>query len=319
MKINMKPRVVLFFSVDLIGSTPFKQSCIRNGKRWMTAFIKFIKGFPEDLRDNTVQEIYNLQRVNRRSGLSICTLNIPEVWKLIGDEILFKTELETLEQVPFIMNAFVRTLADWDDRLTANEGGIYGDLSCFPKETLPNLGVKGAAWLAGFPVGNASIEIGSGHEDFLGPSIDLAGRLPAIASRQRMPLSVELAYVLVKGVNHSSLPMTIHNGGSEPFKGMYDGAEYPRFYLCLEGVEGNCDVTPCPPESVETLCEQFMREHDIGNLNIWHMDGQIQQSDIDDYIRQYNTVLERHINDVHVTVKNDNLRRYLSHIFCTIK
>lgn len=123
-----------------------------------------------------------------------------------------------------------------------------------------NLGLKATAWLAGFPVINSEVWLAQPGEeddfvrDFLGPSIDLGFRLTRFADGRRIPVSVDLAYLLAKSANHVSeeLKPTILFGSSESLKGVMDGKKYPVLWVDrLDGTQTSEDVLRC----IERRCD----------------------------------------------------------------
>lgn len=83
----------LFFSINLVNSTFFKQEEQRLGHKWQRDFLNFYYDFPKCLQ--AARFNYNSKRHNsERSG-------IPEFhfWKAIGDELLFITTITDYRQV----------------------------------------------------------------------------------------------------------------------------------------------------------------------------------------------------------------------------
>ena len=77
-------RVRLFLSVDLSGSTAFKNSQDGEARdqaspKWVTAFDAFYRGFPAKFRSS-----YALRKTSQ-SGSDNC----PKLWKAVGDELIF--------------------------------------------------------------------------------------------------------------------------------------------------------------------------------------------------------------------------------------
>lgn len=106
------------------------------------------------------------------------------------------------------------------------------------KEASKKLDLKGAAWLAGFPVGNTLLNLrrnGDGDakfEDYLGPSIDNGFRLSKHATPRKFMLSVETAYLLLASARSGRVqrPEVFLERGEE-LKGVLDGRPYPKLWI----------------------------------------------------------------------------------------
>jgi len=99
------------------------------------------------------------------------------------------------------------------------------------------LRLKGAAWIAGFPVTNSEIiiETDAGRTmDFLGPSIDLGFRLAKFSDERRFILSADLALMLLDAVQRLEVSSTVFDlflHGKENLKGIIDNKPYPVVWL----------------------------------------------------------------------------------------
>ncbi|MBO9466212.1 hypothetical protein J7443_13295 [Tropicibacter sp. R15_0] len=192
-------RVRLFLSVDLSGSTAFKNSSDGEAREagatpnWVTEFQKFYSDFPS-LFASTFQ-----QQMNSGMGEHEC----PKLWKAVGDELVFCGRVKSKKACVVALNSFVKTLLDYRKRL---------------QDLKVNLNVKGAGWLAAFPEPNRTVElrvrggqpellptsealeISADEEpfefDFLGKAIDTGFRVASNAQPERFVLSVQLARLL---------------------------------------------------------------------------------------------------------------------------
>jgi hypothetical protein len=195
---GLKPRLRLFLSVDLVGSTSFKQSRLA----WLPALLDFYRDF-----DHLMHTQYRAHR--QRSNLPVPP---PEFWKSNGDELLYTCELTSREQA-------VDTLHVWLSTLNA----YRSDLATLVED----MDVKSTAWIALFPEPNAEVFFrrggrqfradatgdallvqaemrdqwyaGARHDltrDFVGPQVDTGFRLSRCATPQRMMLSADLAFLL---------------------------------------------------------------------------------------------------------------------------
>ena len=193
-------RVRLFLSVDLSGSTQFKNSTDGETReqaspKWVTTFEDFYRDFPAKFRSKYASH------KTAQVGNDDC----PELWKAVGDELVFCGRVTNRKTVLVAVMSFVDTLQDY--RKT------------FVSKSLP-LNLKGSAWIAAFPEPNRAINLRSTGEgadfltasealenaadtrpfeyDFLGKSIDTGFRIGSFARPERFILSVELAQLLAR-------------------------------------------------------------------------------------------------------------------------
>lgn len=206
------PRTLLFMSVDLAGSTNFKDiTAPVDGKPgWLEAFESYFKELPLVLMGQVAQTFLEAE-------------SLPEisVWKVIGDEIVFQAEPRTAEEALLLTEAFYRTVVAYDARLF---------------ERWP-LRVRGCIWAARFPDRNIAIEIremadiggGDAYVDYLGPDIDLGFRLSPHAHFGQVIISMNLADVLAGMPDRHGL--YFHYLGKQALKGIFRGRPYPLFLV----------------------------------------------------------------------------------------
>lgn len=190
----------LFLSADLAGSTAFKQ----NGEpdEWQKFFRNFYQQLPAFV-------IRHAEELGERSDLL-------KVWKLIGDEVVFSTQLTKWDQAARCLALFRSALFEFRKATIEATNG--------------RLDVKAAAWTAGFPVGNIRVEPMDGlGEDYVGPGMDIGFRLVKAASPRRMLVSVELAWLLslAERVRH----FTFFLSEGLELKGVAKGQTYPCIWL----------------------------------------------------------------------------------------
>jgi len=92
----MKPpgyRVRLFLSVDLTGSTAYKNNTV-DTLQWVKTFETFYRAFPTRLKNeyNRLADGDNAPHLAQEEKEHGC----PLLWKTIGDEILFCCKLTSL-------------------------------------------------------------------------------------------------------------------------------------------------------------------------------------------------------------------------------
>ena len=247
-------RVRLFLSVDLSGSTAFKNSI--NGENrnnggtplWVTVFEQFYSDFPARYKAN-----YQRRR-NDTIGDDTC----PVVWKAVGDELVFCGRVSNKMSISIALSTFIETMHEYRKVLLDAKHG---------------LNVKGAGWLAAFPEPNRAVQVkNTGSEedllsasealeakadeqpfnyDFLGKAIDTGFRVAAQATPEKFSLSVQLASIMV----------------SEPEGFGFDHAIWFEKTISLKGVNRS---EPYPVMFIDTMAHlpfQNVRELERGLLN----------------------------------------------------
>lgn len=201
----------IFASIDVAGSTAFKQS---RRYEWVKIFEQFFEDFPVRVRE-AWEKLPNALRGKPAAPM--------RVWKYVGDEILFVAELSRHEEVLSHIHTIMAALDQYSLEL---------------KKHRP-LGLKAAFWTAGFPVGNAEVQLKQGDglgfvPDFLGPDVDLGFRLASFADGRRIPLNVQLVWLLIRAislVNKSDFHPTIYYSNSQALKGVLSNRPYPIFWI----------------------------------------------------------------------------------------
>lgn len=249
---RIKPALRLFLSVDLENSTSLKHKhghkhqqdgSLQDGA-WLTVVLQFATEFPQ-LFEAKLQEHSRLQ--------SVAALPPPPLWKMLGDELLFVQSLQHLGDAHTYLQAFRAALATWNHDVAhgADRGPLF---------------VKGAAWLAGFPIANAVIDAGDGREDYVGPSIDAGFRVARLATRRRLPVSVDLAWLLL----HTQSPMQLHFDGPATLKGVAEESGYPSLWLEVgtsEYLKAERELLGYGPQintqKMQELCALFITEFGV--------------------------------------------------------
>lgn len=214
----LRPKLRVFFSIDVVGSTSFKhESEYTNNQGWLAFFAAFFTEFPDKL---------NQLRVSIAETRDWKELPQFHLWKTLGDELVFYVELSHPQQAGCCLTVFRSAINDAHDRWSTGEN------------RLP-VAFKGTAWLAGFPVGNAAMALeGTRTEpqyDFIGPQIDLGFRLTKFSSRRRLVVSVELAALILNGAQE----LKFFFEAGEPLKGVLKDRRYPLIWIdCLETNDG---------------------------------------------------------------------------------
>lgn len=257
----LRPRLLLFLSVDVVGSTAFKHAShigwqIEGDdaltKGWLDFFTSFYQDFPAQLETA-------LSRIVSEKGHK-GDLPKPELWKAQGDELIFTVELTHRSNAAVYVKAFRDAVLHEIKHYTRGE------------ETLP-VSFKATGWLAGFPIGNAIVpfEVESGKliYDYLGPQIDIGFRLSSGSTPRRFSVSVDLAYLILKAAAHD---LTLYYEGREPLKGVLRERKYPRIWIdCPLGNEGEdrdyekdedklLGRKPADSEILERFCKHFIED-----------------------------------------------------------
>lgn len=202
---------ILFLSVDIIGSTIYKSKTLDGN--WAQFFKDFYEDFPSKFKSKYDNSIYNLNEKEK-----------PILWKAIGDELIFTSEIEDPRKIHIILNCFVDVIKRYRKEIKVKN---------------EDLNLKGTAWTASFPVVNLSVNI-IGKEDYIGPSIDTGFRITKFSTNEKMAISVELAYIIAKTVSleteNSSINKIFYEG-DEILKGVLNETAYPKFYLKIDNID----------------------------------------------------------------------------------
>lgn len=207
-----RPKLKLFLSVDIVGSTSYKQRGSQTKSQdWLSFFVSFYSEFSTLL--NT--------EVTRQADGKIPPLL---VWKLLGDEVIFTVELSRCQHAADYLRAFSAALR------AAPKGWEL-------KPDRQDLALKGSAWLAGFPVGNSEVPLDSSQYsgvdgyDYIGPLIDTGFRLKEHSTYRKLIISADLAYLLV---STGASRLNFFFDGDQPLKGVLRGKPYPIIWIDTE-------------------------------------------------------------------------------------
>lgn len=233
-------------SVDLVGSTAFKSKY--HDKRdpnepypiWLNRTRNFYRLFPKMLAGHFKDVLAVIEDSESFKDAP------PQVWKTVGDEIIFCIRVRALEHLAACARAFVKTLASYGNSIHALE---------------PELDVKGCAWIASFPAPNATIvsatqltssdisrnisrELYEADEaeadsqpskyDFLGKQIDTGFRISKFAQSHELALSVDLAWLLTVLKQRDLVDFNFTFRGREALKGVIGGVPYPIITIQTE-------------------------------------------------------------------------------------
>ena len=277
---HLKPRLRLFLSVDIVGSTALKQSPVEEDKlTGRSAWFQKIQGFYFEAQKEFLERF----KEGAKDSNPELYGPLPKVWKTIGDEILFYKELTDHRQL-------VTTLRHWM--------GAMDELRTFIQKGTPRLDIKCTAWLAGFPFKNAEIvidteastltlasedwnrdgnralelyyasgEAGKGLViDFIGPSIDIGFRLQRFSTSRKFIVSVGISYILslANPEGDRDRVFNVYYEGSHELKGVFGGIKYPVFWLDMSDAHDIAiyedrltRIAPVNRDSLREYCKQF--------------------------------------------------------------
>jgi hypothetical protein len=206
------PRLKLFLSADIIGSTAYKQPLdMRSSKDLQKTldWSRIIQAFYKVVVDSFQKHWDGVSQAPVQPGASPVNMGSrPVFWKTIGDEVVFWKELTGDLQIWLAFSCWMKTIADVR--------------SYFKSQNAHQLDVKSTAWMAGFPIRNKAVPVtiggrsGSprdhlnrfyrgvadddasviGDVDFIGPGIDVGFRLSQFSSSKKMSVSLDCAYFL---------------------------------------------------------------------------------------------------------------------------
>ncbi len=215
-------KLKIFFSVDLVSSTLFKAKKHEKGDdvEWCIAFQDFVYDFPAGLEKE-------YSKINSQKFPQVDT---PPVWKMLGDEILFYSDLKNYrETVPHVI-AFASALKKYNDSLDS--------------KNVPIIRCKGTVWLAGFPLSNIEISYQAEDReitDFIGPSIDTGFRIGKHSTKRKLCLSVESVYMLCEAIRdigkegiEKIFSFRFRFEGLVELQGVFNNTPYPVFWIDLD-------------------------------------------------------------------------------------
>jgi hypothetical protein len=279
----IKPRLRVFFSVDLIGSTQFKIAQNYGGgpsvpteeaSWWPNVLGEFYTDFQKEFLRNWA-EFEELAK-----GWSEITVgDPPKLWKALGDELIFSKIVTHIHEVWGIVQVWRKTLVDFKRRWNHD-----------------NLKFKSGAWIVGSPIRNWEIaflrdpvtaddiqmmddRIGYNFYllnqyydpnetrkidlDFIGTSMDCGFRLLSKADERKFVVSADLVYLLIESQDHCQAkfkpkypPIKYYFDGTAELKGIDRyGVNYPVFWLDAYELSPESDAAKYA-KSVDKLAKQ---------------------------------------------------------------
>ena len=251
------PVLRLFLSVDIAGSTRMKDhinhaSIMRSYDEILEAIQSIDSGFHAKrnteekkakllsvvefgefhwakILEKHFQDFHTcfLKNIQDRKELEIHTKELPKaLWKCLGDEMIYSFEIQSTNQVHWLVTEFLHTIRQIDKEGVEVEG-----------RSRPRfLRVKGTAWTAGFPIRNRVVKLPNEDNDFLGPDIDIGFRLTNFSYPGILCVSMDLAYILGHAsADHSHLTGEILKW--KPLKGAWGNVPYPIIWCAFQGAK----------------------------------------------------------------------------------
>jgi hypothetical protein len=289
----------IFLSVDIVGSTAFKQAAkdrsLSGGARdvepppaepWFSPIAQFYRGIERTFAKEWAICVELSDKVSWPTGAA------PELWKSVGDELIYTKLLTDHREALTTVNAWMKTVDSYRARL---------------KDQFKTLDLKSTAWIAGFPVHNAEVIFRSSaqgfrdtkdeddevfsnlsllHEfytsednrsltrDYIGPAIDTGFRLSELSTPRRFVISVELALMLVHAVRtqphqYAYETLRFFFEGRHSLKGVFGGTPYPVFWIdmrpspALEESEDRLNRRePLGTDVMLSFCHEFVKASD---------------------------------------------------------
>ncbi len=243
----------LFASVDLEDSTAFKQNqANRGGRVWLGVLLDFVEKFDQMFWAHIGKAARNAKRAMPPR---------PQPWKILGDELVFAVEITRSHEAAIYVDALAAALAEWN-------AGVLANLKTPSPATNRPLRVKGAVWLADFPITNAVLPVAGTHYDFVGPAMDAGFRLAKLASPRRLALSVDLVWLLLTQAPDRKIEFA---GRTRELKGLAADSGYPQlwievpasaYYAHEQQVLGP-RRPPIPGAELRTLCKLFIDDFGV--------------------------------------------------------
>ncbi|MSR92271.1 NUDIX hydrolase [Inconstantimicrobium porci] len=191
--------IYMFFSFDLENSTRFKTKFKDKWSKLLLIFYEKIKLIFKSQIENE-QNKYNHD----------CVLPV-NVWKIVGDEILFYKKIEYPQELFYNVKAMYYTMNDFYNEICDMDSFKIQEKTVIKS----NIDIKGSAWIAkceedkqsryNYIYGNAltsnqdsNVLLGQhlNQIDFLGPDIDEGFRIGKYCSKRKVTVSATLAYIL---------------------------------------------------------------------------------------------------------------------------
>lgn len=230
---------VLFLSADLVGSTSYKQQ----GKGWQKIFLSFYREFPQALAD--ASRDYEKQHSE--------TVDF-DLWKAIGDELIFKVEVRKEADVSTAIRIWLQAVGTYENDSLAEvklalKGGAF--IATFPgpdsESSIPRSPATEVSDESVVFLNDKALSGNRAHTkylyDYFGPSVDTGFRVAALATHRFFTMTIEVVWALAS-IAHAqettpgeASPHQVRDvvfRGRVPLKGVWRGQDYPVFAIDRE-------------------------------------------------------------------------------------
>lgn len=229
----------LFFSVDLVGSTAYKQA----EHRWQPNFLSFYREFPQYLANSLHDQESNLP-----NGVA---LPEPVFWKAVGDELLYVCPVINTAQVKIAVDAWLDAQEQYEDctlkgeKLQKTKGAVFA--ATFPGPdcmvAIPrDPGNQADSDRSVIELNDEAVnKLASKNRmaddeyllDFLGPSIDTGFRVIAQSTDRYFTMSLEVAWAYSEQarITESKNKHEVEFLCERQLKGVWGNRPYPIFVI----------------------------------------------------------------------------------------
>jgi hypothetical protein len=213
--VKTKQKTMIFMSADIAGSTNYKQATSIDDDRtsWLSPFETFFREFPLVLVGQVAVTFADLESIPPMG-----------IWKVIGDELVFRAQPNNADEALRITEAFYRATVKYDANFF---------------ERWP-LRVRGTCWACDFPGRNIELEIPEmendkgAYVDYLGPDVDAGFRISSYGESGNVIICMNLAEALAKLSDNRGI--LFHYTGKAVLKGVFGGRPYPLILISFEDV-----------------------------------------------------------------------------------
>jgi len=192
------PPSVMFMSVDMVRSKQLKTTYMQRHESWLPLFRELFETFPLVLVGRVALRFDDEDQVPEY-----------QVWKTLGDEIVFSTPESDGRSRTLLLAAFHDAIVQFDRRNKAMGG----------------YGVKGCAWNVVLDGVNETIEIpemassdGDAYEDVIGPDVDFGFVLSKHGRDGQTVVDAGLAGMVAAHGQAANLRTVEHESFDTPFR-----------------------------------------------------------------------------------------------------
>ncbi len=270
-----KYRVRLFLSVDLTGSTAFKNKQ-KNPRDWLPHFEDFYSNF----KDSFTAKFAGICSENQNQCKEFQSAT-PKLWKTIGDELIFVNRVDSCAQIITLVSAFRDAMDSYSTKIK--------DLG---------LDLKGNGWLASFPYPNQTVMVHFEQPEiiteaiekqadetphtfeFLGSGIDSGFRIAKNSATNLFTISPSLAKIICMTYQNVDTlgklgTFEIKFLGTNKLKGVVADAEFPILGINTERnpkkdslqktLENLAGTSQTAPAAIKAYLEEFEKFHEVNS------------------------------------------------------